>query len=114
MDSPDEVAAAIEELAQEGFERDQIFVLCGPKGAERLDVSGRHHGLRGRLYRFAEHFGGEREHLARNAEHLGAGGLTISVPADEEKKSTVARILGRNGGHEMTHYGKGHWEHISP
>jgi hypothetical protein len=26
-------------------------VLCGPKGAERLDVSGRHHGLRGRIYR---------------------------------------------------------------
>jgi hypothetical protein len=44
MDDPDEVASAIGHLVEVGYEREQIFVLCGPSGAERLDLSGRHHG----------------------------------------------------------------------
>jgi hypothetical protein len=44
LDGPDEVEAAMEELVGQGFDRDRIWVLCGTKGAERLDVSGRHSG----------------------------------------------------------------------
>jgi hypothetical protein len=112
MDSPEAVAAAIDDLAQAGFERDEIFVLCGAKGAERLDVSGRDHGLKGRIYRIIEWIGDERGLLLRSEEHLAAGGLVVSVPADDEAKATAARILGDHGGHEMAHFGKGHWEPV--
>jgi precorrin-6B methylase 2 len=112
MDSPQAVAEAIDDLAEAGFERDEIFVLCGAKGAERLDVSGRDHGLKGRIYRIIERIGDERELLLRLEEHLTAGGLMVSVPATEDAKATAARILGEHGGHEMAHFGKGHWEPV--
>lgn len=111
MDNPDDVAVAIEDLIQAGFEREQIFVLCSPRGAERLDVSGGHHGLRGRLYRFREHLGGEREEIERAAKHMEGGGLSIFVPADEERKSIAAGVLASHG-HDMIHYGKSHWEQL--
>lgn len=114
MDDPDEVAGAIEDLVHAGIEREQIFVLCGPEGAERLDISGRHHGLRGYLYRFAERLGGERELIERNAAHMAAGGLSIDVPADEEQKAPIAHVLKSHGGHDVTHFGKGHWTPLGP
>ncbi|MGH9040062.1 MAG: hypothetical protein ACRDZ3_07515 [Acidimicrobiia bacterium] len=109
MDSPQAVAAAIGDLAGAGFDRDEIFVLCGAEGAKRLDVSGRDHGLRGPIYRVMERIGDERAALLRSEEHLAAGGLVVSVPAGEEAKATAARILGEHGGHAMAHFGKGHW-----
>ena len=50
-DPPHDVAAAMEDVAENGFPRDGVFVLCGPKGAEHLDVSGGGHGVPGRSYR---------------------------------------------------------------
>lgn len=114
LDTPDEVAAAIDDLAKSGFERDEIFVVCGPEGAERLDVSGEHHGLRGRIYRIMEWMGDERDLLLRSGDHLAAGGLVVTVPADEDSKPTAARILADHGGHEITHFGRGHWESLGP
>ncbi|MDQ4148799.1 MAG: hypothetical protein M3164_02210 [Actinomycetota bacterium] len=115
MDSPDGVAAAVEELTQAGIDRDEIFVLSGQKGAERIDVSGRHHGLRGRIYRFVEQMGGLSEEVARAADHMAAGGLAISVPAKEEEiANNVADILEGHGGHEIIHHGRFHWDRLRP
>ncbi len=114
LDTPGDAAAAIDELASTGFGRDEIFVLCGPKGAERLDVSGADHGLRGRTYRIMEWMGDEREVLIRSGEHLEAGGLLVTVPTDEDTKRTAARILADHGGRDMAHFGKGHWERLGP
>jgi hypothetical protein len=52
----------------------------------------------------------EKGILFRARDHLAAGGLVISVPADEEQKPDVARILGAHGGHGMAHFGSDHWE----
>jgi hypothetical protein len=110
LDTPDALSAAVKDLAQAGFVRDEIFVLCGPRGAERLDVSGRDHGLPGRVYRIMEWMGDEREVLHRSGDHLAAGGLVVTVPVDESAKATAARILAEHGGHDIAHFGKGHWE----
>ena len=115
MDTPEAVAAAVDELAQAGFDRDAIFVLCGTKGAERLDVSGHDHGLKGRIYRIVERMGDEREMmLLPIQEHLGAGGLVIFVPVDDDTKGPAAQILGGQGGHAMAHFGKGQWAPVGP
>ncbi len=114
MDDPQMVAAAMDDLAAAGFDRDGIYVLCGAKGAERLDVAGRDHGLKGRVYRLVERIGDERVLLLRLEEHLVAGGLAVSVPADDEDKATAAHILGEHGGHDMAHFGKGHFEPVGP
>jgi hypothetical protein len=110
LDSPDEAQAAMQQLAEQGFDRDRIWVLCGTKGAERLDVSGRHSGLRGRVYRLIEWMSDEKGILFRARDHLAAGGLVLSVRADEEQKPTAAHILGAHGGHGMAHFGRDHWE----
>lgn len=112
LDNPDDVVAAIEELVEAGFERESIFVLSGPRGAERLDITGQHHGLRGRIYRFVEQLGDVSEDLQRSADHLKAGGFGVTVPADDENMSKVAEILGRHGAHDMVHYGRWHHERL--
>ena len=114
LDSPADVDSAIDDLVEKGFPRDEIFVLCGPKGAERLDVSGNRHGLRGRIYRLMEWLGDEREVLRRAGEHLSRGGLVVTVPVGEVSKATVALALAAHGGHEMAHFGRGHWERLGP
>jgi hypothetical protein len=91
MDGPDQVEAAMEELVGQGFD-------------------GRHHGLRGRIYRLVEWMSDEKGILFRARDHLAAGGLVLSVPADEDQKASAARILGGHGGHGMAHFGQDHWE----
>src|SRR5688572_19634366 len=87
------VSAALADLTNAGFPRDKMYVLVGPAGAERLDVSGQHHGLRGRVYRMAGQVGDEHEELLRAANHLQAGGLALRVPATKDEKAVAARIL---------------------
>ncbi len=110
LDEPDQADAAVQDLVAQGFDGDGIYVLCGPKGAERLDVSGRQHGLRGRVYRLLEWLSDEKGGLFRARDHLAAGGLVLSVPADEGQKATAASILGGHCGHGMAHFGRDHWE----
>ncbi|MGH9035429.1 MAG: hypothetical protein ACRD0O_06665 [Acidimicrobiia bacterium] len=112
LDTPDAVVAAIDDLAEAGFDRDEIYVLCGQQGAERLDVSGRHHGLGGRIYRFLEWLGDEHEVLLKSEQHLAAGGLVMGVPADEDVKEAASRILRERGGHEIYHFGKTDWQRL--
>jgi hypothetical protein len=110
LDEPAQAESALEQLVAEGFDRERIYVLCGQKGVERLDVSGREHGLRGRVYRLVEWMGDEKGILFRARDHLSGGGLVMSVPADEERKAVAARILRAHGAHGMAHFGRNHWE----
>jgi len=112
LDEPDDVEGAVEQLLEEGFDGDRIYVLCGTEGAKRLDVSGKHHGLGGRVYRLLEWMSDEKGILFRARDHLNAGGLVISVPADEDKKDAAARILGAHGAHGMAHFGRNHWKRL--
>ena len=114
MDTTADVAAAIDHLVVKGFPPERIFVLCGPKGAERLDASGNRHGLRGRIYRIMEWMGDERDVLLGMEKHLSGGGLIVTVPADDASKAAAARALAAHGGHEMAHFGKRHWERLGP
>ena len=113
MDAPHAVAAAIDDLADAGFPRDDIFVLCGPEGAARLDVTGHDHGLSGRIRRVIEWLGDEREVLVRSGEHLAAGGLVVTVPAGENEAAMAGRILRAHGGREISHFARGTWEGLS-
>lgn len=110
LDDPDRAQAAVNALAEAGFDPGQTYVLCGQKGAERLDVSGRHHGLRGRVYRLVEWLSDEKELLLAAQDHLASGGLAVRVPADEDRKADAARILGAHGAHGIVHFGRDHFE----
>jgi hypothetical protein len=114
MTDGDAVAAALDDLSRSGFPRDKMYVLAGPAGAERLDVTGRHHGLRGRVYRSLGQAGDEHEELLRAADHLQAGGLAVRVPADKDDKAEAARILGEHGAVHIVYMGKATYETLGP
>ena len=114
MTDGDAVAAALDDLTRAGFPRDKMYVLAGPAGAERLDVTGQHHGLRGRVYRTLSRVGDEHEELLRAGNHLQAGGLVVRVPADKDEKAVAARILGEHGAVHIVYMGKATYETLDP
>ena len=108
VDTPDELRSAIAQLNQTGFEEDKIDVLCGQKGADRLYVTGEHHGFLARLYRFIEKFGDMESENLREYEHELRGGhflLAVEVP-DDERRAQVVQILESHGGHRINFYGR--------
>lgn len=95
---PDEAAAAIAELEAAGFDHDAIYVISGDEGVRRLDPSGRHHGLRGRVARLMQSVTSTGDDLVGVAEHVSAGGVIISVPArDDDEANNGARVLRAHG-----------------
>lgn len=114
VDSDEAAEAAVAELVAGGIDRGDVMVLSGAEGADELDPSGKGHGLAGRLHRIAEWMGGERELLETSAAHLRDGGVSVCVPADEEHKADVARILKGHGAHHIVHYARNHWTDLGP
>lgn len=105
MEDPDCVGDAIDELVAVGFSSEEMHILCGPSGAERLGRSARR-SLGGSLYRYSRPVDG-REDLRTYARHMQRGGLVVSIPTEADSVETVARVVESHGGHEMTYYGKG-------
>jgi hypothetical protein len=111
IDDPSQVTAAIQDLVREGYNQQDIVVLCGAEGAARLEAADRRPGPVGRLYRFAERvLGEEPEERERYARELAAGRFLLAVPADERRKPHVAQVLARHGAHDMEHFGRYHGE----
>ena len=111
VDDPSEVTAAIQDLIAEGYNQEDIVVLCGADGAARVEAADRRPGPVGALYRFAEHtLGDEPEERERYARELAAGRFLIAVPADERRKTRVAEVLARHGAHDMEYFGRYHGE----
>lgn len=110
LDEPDQLEAAVKALAEAGFDPQQVTVLCGQKGAERLDISGRHHGLKGRIYRLMEWLSDDQELRFAARDHLASGGYAVSAPARDDQTATATRILAAHGGHGIVHFGRAHFE----
>ncbi len=108
VSTPEELQAAILELNKAGFGEDEIDVLCGKKGADRLDVTGEKHGPLARLYRFVEKFGDmEAKNLREYQQELLSGHFLIAIEAaEEDKRAQALTILESHGGHRVNFYGK--------
>jgi hypothetical protein len=107
IDDPSQLTAAIQDLTREGYNHEDIIVLCGAEGAARVEAADRRPGPVGWLYRFAEHvLSDEPKERERYARELAAGRFLIAVPADERRKSQVAKVLASHGAHDMEHFGK--------
>ena len=108
VNTPEELQAAILELNKAGFGEDEINVLCGPKGADRLDVTGEHHGPLAHLYRFVQKFGDmESDNLREYGQELLSDHFLLTIEAgDEAKRSRALNILQAHGGHRINFYGK--------
>ena len=90
LDDKDSVRRAICDLVRAGFDKEDIDVLSGQEGEVQLDVDGRHHGFRARIYRLVELMGDTSEWLQRHASHIARGGFGVTVPADKTRKTQAA------------------------
>jgi hypothetical protein len=116
IDEADAAQAALHELTERGFNEEEIRVLCGPEGAKQLDVSGKEHGLLGRLARLLLNVAdGESEAIRRHEQELQAGHFLIAVPAAEPAARERAReILLEHGGHYINFFGAWTVETLDP
>jgi hypothetical protein len=102
----DEATASVLELGEAGFVQEEIHAICGEEGVRRLDPSGKHHGLRGRLTRAVENVASFDDTLFDYADDLAAGAVIVSVPAsDEETQSRAAHVLREHGATKMRYFG---------
>lgn len=113
LPGPDEATAAVSALIDTGIPATEIFVVCGEEGARRIDPSGKHHGLKGRLVRAAETVFSAEDTIKEDTAHLDAGGVIISAPADDaDERKRALHALRVHGGSDMRYYGATTWEDV--
>jgi hypothetical protein len=107
VDAPGEARASVADLNSAGFGEDDIALLCGRKGAERLDVTGEEHGLLARFYRLLENSTDvEARYLREYRQNLLDGHFVLLVSASNDAQKTRAlRVLAAHNGYSVRFYG---------
>lgn len=110
IDDPGDARTAIDTLLQAGFTRDDIDVLHGEAGLERLDPAGTDHGFLARFQRTLIRAAGpaeEYKHLMRHVDDVRAGRFVVMVLAKEAaERGLAAQILSSHGAEFIGFYGR--------
>ena len=110
----DHAHAAIDELLQAGFDRQEIDVLHGEADVGRLDPTGAEHGVLTQLQRTLIRSAAPNEeykYLMRHVEDVRAGRFVIMVLARQREQRVVAAdILNDHGAKFVGFYGRWAWE----
>ena len=110
--------AAIDALLQAGFHREELDILHGEAGAQRLDPEGVEHGFFAQFQRTLIRTAGPAEehiHLMRHVDDVRAGRFVIMVLARQrEKRMVAADILSDHGAEFVGFYGRWAWEGLRP
>ena len=109
--------ATIDALLQAGFARDDIDILHGEAGTQRLDPEGIEHGFLAQFQRTLIRTGGQNEeykHLMRHAEDVSAGRFVLMVLARRpDQRTRAADILNAHGADFVGFYGRWAWEGLT-
>jgi CheY-like chemotaxis protein len=117
IDDPGDAQAALSDLRAAGFTADEIEVLVGEEGAQRIDVDGGEHGVLAHMVRSILKALGDYEipHAKRHEQELLAGHFGIGVTAKQEDRRKKARgILKSHNGHFINFYGTWTMENLEP
>jgi hypothetical protein len=117
IDDLGDAQAALSDLRASGFAADEIEVLVGEEGAQRIDVNGGEHGVLAHMVRsILKALGGyEIPHAERHEQELLAGHFGIGVTAkQEEDRKKVRGILKSHNGHFINFYGAWTMEKLEP
>lgn len=110
IEDPTDARAAIEALLRAGVSREEIDVLHGEGGLERLDPAGTEHGFLARIQRTLIRTAGpaeEYKHLTRHIEDVRAGRFVVMVLAKQlSQRRTAAEILSSHGAEFIGFYGR--------
>ncbi len=110
FDDPTVGRDAIEKLAPDLHAKDDMWVLFGEEGLQRLDVSGGMEGLRGRIVRIVElAMSSDIGYLRTLEAALESGGLVVSIPvANADAAKSLADLLSASSGHSFAYFSN--WE----
>ncbi|HEY0670727.1 MAG TPA: hypothetical protein VGD27_00605 [Longimicrobiales bacterium] len=106
---PDEnaVRETVTALNASGFDDQEITVLAGPEGIDMVDIQGKHHGLRGRIFRALDTIGDEHDESVTHLEALRAGRLVLGVHVDnEEEKTRALEAFKKHNGEHVSYYSR--------
>ena len=110
--------AALEDLLQAGFAREDVEVLRGDDGEHRLDPSGDAHGWLAQLQRTLIRVAApaeEHRHLMRHLDDVRAGRSVVMVLAKERaSRETAVDILNAHGATFIGFYGRWAWQGFVP
>ena len=109
IDDLGDVQGALRDLKAAGFKADDITVLTGEQGANRLDVKGDEHGPLAHVVRLIQNVLGdyEIEDATRYEQELLAGHFGIGVVArGVDDRDKVRQILKAHHGHFINYYGR--------
>jgi hypothetical protein len=110
----DRVAPAFAALHKAGLETDQAYVVSGDEGIRRLDPTGEHHGLKGRLVRAVQFMASYGELIREDAEFLGAGGVIVTIPAeDPADRERIEDVFRAHEASRMVYFGGATYEDLS-
>ncbi|MGO8826822.1 MAG: hypothetical protein ACLQU9_16515 [Acidimicrobiales bacterium] len=89
---------------------DDIWVLYGEEGLQRIDVSGGMEGLRGRIVRMVElAMSSDIGYLRTLEGALESGGLVVSIPvANADAAESLANLLSTSSCHSFAYFSN--WE----
>ena len=100
----------VEKLGDDHAGEDDIWILHGEEGLQKLDVSGGMEGLRGRIVRTVElAMSSDIGYLRTLEGALESGGLVVSIPvANIDAAERLADLLGSSSGHSFAYFSN--WE----
>jgi hypothetical protein len=112
FDDADAGEEAVEALRFDGFTDEDIWVLCGEEGSRRLDVTGKWHGLWGRVLRSLQFtMSSDFRYLRTLDEELRRGHVVVAVRVhDQRAADEVARLLRMHAGHSIAYCS--HWDFV--
>jgi len=106
FDDHDHADAAEAFLIDAGWPMADIQVLVGQEGVERIDASGKRHGIFGRAVRVLQQLGDELNFFSTYSEELKTGAVVLLIPIHgDEQKHQAHQILTNGGGHKIVHFG---------
>jgi predicted amidohydrolase YtcJ len=114
VDDRGQLEGLLSALADGGTGRDQVEVLSGESGEEKLDPTGEEHGPLEKAMRTVQKaLGDESERLEKLNAELEAGNYVVQVgltaeddDAREDEKQRVGRTLKQGGARDVAFYGE--------
>ena len=115
IDDQRSVSGAVEDLANAGIPEDEIFVLAGERGIERIDAEGEHHGLLGRIFRKLDTIGDEHDETQAHVQALREGQFVVGAHVtDDGHKTRAVEVFQRHNGHHVSYYSRWTTERLIP
>lgn len=115
LDDHDDVNEAVQDLSNAGFADDDIFVLAGERGVERIDAKGERHGLLGRIFRKIDTLGDEHDETEVHVNALREGHFVVGAHvADDGAKAQALEVFQRHDGHHVSYYSRWTTERLVP